>query len=398
MKLEIVIPALNEEKSIESIIIRSLSAIEYIKQRSPVTEVSVTVVSDGSTDRTNEIAVTFIDRIKLIVFEKNRGYGAAIKEGWSRSDADLLSFLDADGTCDPNFFADLCSLLVEKDADIVLGSRLNKNSKMPFIRRIGNTMYSLLLSLVSSEKIKDTASGMRVVRRESLPKILPLPDGLNFTPAMSARAILSQDLKILETDMAYQEREGNSKLKVLRDGIRFLGVIMKMVFLYQPYKIFNLSGILCFIFGSALMIFPIVHYIEHHEVLEWMIYRFIVSELTGITGFLLLSASYISKRIISISLFGGRKKKEVKFSTDRIFKPANAIISAILFAIIASLLIFRSVFDRITTGATYEHWSRFVAASFFYIIAFILLISVAINYILSLIDERLRYLEETGKN
>ena len=108
MKLLIVIPALNEEQSIESIIRRSLEARAHIMQHSPVTAVDITVVSDGSTDRTVERARGYTDSVKLIVFEQNRGYGAAIKEAWQQSDADLLGFLDADGTCDPQFFADLC--------------------------------------------------------------------------------------------------------------------------------------------------------------------------------------------------------------------------------------------------------------------------------------------------
>src|SRR5690348_6899864 len=83
-----------------------------------VTDVDITVVSDGSTDHTVDRAREFGNRIQLIEFQRNRGYGAAIMEAWSHSDADLLGFLDADGTCDPQFFATLCNRLVEKDADV----------------------------------------------------------------------------------------------------------------------------------------------------------------------------------------------------------------------------------------------------------------------------------------
>src|SRR5687768_6493410 len=85
LKLLIVIPALNEEQSIEDIISRSLAAAGKIRAETPVTDVEVTVVSDGSTDGTVERARRFGDRIKLIVFEKNRGYGAAIQEAWRQS-------------------------------------------------------------------------------------------------------------------------------------------------------------------------------------------------------------------------------------------------------------------------------------------------------------------------
>ena len=82
MKLLIAIPALNEEASIVSTIRRSLAARKPIISSSAVSEVAITVVSDGSTDRTVELASQFPE-IDLIVFEKNRGYGAAIKEAWS---------------------------------------------------------------------------------------------------------------------------------------------------------------------------------------------------------------------------------------------------------------------------------------------------------------------------
>src|SRR5438552_8170167 len=113
MKLLIAIPALNEEESIQAIVQKSLEARDHIVANSPVTEVEITVVSDGSRDRTVERASQFVPRINLIIFEKNRGYGAAIKEAWRQSDADLLGFIDADGTCDPKFFAALCQDLYD---------------------------------------------------------------------------------------------------------------------------------------------------------------------------------------------------------------------------------------------------------------------------------------------
>ena len=69
------------------------------------------VVSDGSTDRTAAIAQQIAEEepaVRVIVFERNRGYGAAIKEGFRQSTGELVAFLDADGTCDPNYFGELC--------------------------------------------------------------------------------------------------------------------------------------------------------------------------------------------------------------------------------------------------------------------------------------------------
>jgi glycosyltransferase involved in cell wall biosynthesis len=254
MKLLIVIPALNEEANIENIIQRCLDARDEIIGSAPITEVAITVVSDGSTDRTVELARRHTDDIQLIVFEKNRGYGAAIQRAWQGSDADLLAFLDADGTCDPRFFANLARSLWNEHADVVLGCRLNAETKMPLLRQTGNLLFAGLLTLLSGRRIRDTASGMRIVRREAYNRLRPLPDGLHFTPAMSARALLDREarVKLVEIDMPYHERVGDSKLKAGRDGLRFLGVITKTALIYRPVRLAALLTAGTLTFGMSL--------------------------------------------------------------------------------------------------------------------------------------------------
>src|SRR4051812_1322349 len=255
MKLLIAIPALNEEASIEAIIERSLEARADIIARSPITQVDITVVSDGSTDRTVSLARKHTDRIKLIVFEQNRGYGAAIQQAWLESDADLLGFLDADGTCEPRFFGDLARALAAQGADVALGCRLNQDSEMPLIRRTGNILFAGLLTVLSGHSVRDTASGMRVVRREAYARLRPLPTGLHFTPAMSARALLDRDaqVKLIEIDMPYHERVGDSKLKVGKDGLRFLNVITQTAIQYRPARVAAILGISFAIAGGVAL-------------------------------------------------------------------------------------------------------------------------------------------------
>ena len=90
MRLTIVIPALNEEEAIEKTVIQCLSSVEGITSKTKIDEVQIIVVSDGSTDRTVEIAKS-ISHIELIIFERNRGYGAAIKAGWELGQGDYLT-------------------------------------------------------------------------------------------------------------------------------------------------------------------------------------------------------------------------------------------------------------------------------------------------------------------
>jgi glycosyltransferase involved in cell wall biosynthesis len=257
MKLLIAIPALNEEENIENIILRCLEARDGIISNSPITEVVITVISDGSTDRTVELAGHHADKVKLIVFERNRGYGAAIQQAWQETDAELLAFLDADGTCDPRFFANLAQCIFSERADVALGCRLNANTMMPPLRQAGNLIFACLLTLLSSRRIRDTASGMRVVRREAYRRLRPLPNGLHFTPAMSARALLDRKahVKLVEIDMPYHERVGNSKLKAGRDGLRFLWVIAKAAIIYRPVRLsaFLTAGTLTFLVSLYLL-------------------------------------------------------------------------------------------------------------------------------------------------
>ncbi len=393
MILSVVIPALNEEESIASIIERTLKAEPFIIENSPVTKVEIIVVSDGSTDKTVEIAQKYISQIKLIIFEKNKGYGAAIKKGWEEASGELLAFIDADGTCDPLFFTNLCNLLQDKNADIVLGCRINKDSKMPFIRRLGNFLFAKLLTFLSSKYVKDTASGMRVVKKSALSKIYPLPDGLHFTPAMSAKALLNENIVIAEENMSYHEREGESKLHVAKDGIRFLKVILNTTFLYRPQIIFNSFSLLFAIISMTIMLFPIMHYIEFSKVEEWMIYRFIVAELFAIISILVFSSSFILHNTIWLSMTSNLKDLSMKGAAVKFYSSRFSSYLSILFLIVGFFFIKDSFLSRINTGGTTEHWSRYIAFSFFSLIGVIIILTKCTYWILKLLKERLIFIQ-----
>ena len=284
--LTIVIPALNEEEAIGQTISRCLEAREEVCRAGGLAEIELIVVSDGSTDRTAEIARSFAD-VHLIEFPQNRGYGAAILEGFRQGRGTLLGFLDADGTCNPQYFGEMCRLIVEENAEIVLGSRLGPDSQMPAVRRIGNWLFAMLLGVLTGRSLTDSASGMRVMRREAIEQLLPMPSGLHFTPAMSTRALIS-GMRIVEVPMAYTERIGDSKLKVFRDGVRFLRTIVAGILLYRPDRLFTFGFAACLLLMAVMGAYPVEFYLHHRAVEEWMIYRFIAGFLLGSSGFLLL--------------------------------------------------------------------------------------------------------------
>src|SRR5437773_7237985 len=151
-KLSVVIPAYNEEHGIDAILDRVLAQREPLREGG-IGELEVLVVDDGSRDRTAERVAAYSD-VRLIRHQVNRGYGAALKTGFSAATGDLLAFLDADGTYPPEHFPALCRSALEPDHDIVIGSRmLGNDSEMPLVRRIGNTLFASLLSVVAKRRV-----------------------------------------------------------------------------------------------------------------------------------------------------------------------------------------------------------------------------------------------------
>ncbi len=395
MKLLIAIPALNEAEAIDAIITRSLAAKEAIIAGSPVDDVSITVVSDGSTDETVERARKYVPDIGLVIFPENKGYGAAIKEAWDRSDADLLGFLDADGTCDPRFFTTLCSQLVGEDADVAVGCRMNPESEMPGTRKLGNTIFATMLTYMSAKGVRDVASGMRVVRRSVLPRLYPLPDGLHFTPAMSARVLLGGDLRMVEIDMPYKERTGRSKLSVVKDGARFLRIISQTAFLYRPGRILWSLAVLALVASGAMVAAPLAYYASHGSLQDWMIYRCTAAALLVVTAVLLFSGGYLATRVTDLAIFhrdsGGLQGR------GRRLVGSSAFLVLPLVSFAASIALAWSGFaDYLDTGHVHTHWSRVIAIFTLLIISVILVLLKVLNVGIQLVQQRDRYAVTTA--
>jgi glycosyltransferase involved in cell wall biosynthesis len=236
----IVIPAYNEENGIAEIALRILS-VEPELRKAGIDRLELLVVDDGSHDRTAQIA-SGIKGVTLIRHPKNKGYGAALKTGFSQAQGELIGFLDADGTYPPEYFPELCQCALN-GSELVIGSRMaGADSMMPVTRRVGNFLFATLLTILGRQKVTDSASGMRVFKREILERIYPLPDGLNLTPVMSTRA-LHEGVKIEEVPIPYSERVGNSKLRVIRDGRIFLQSMIWTAMSYNPVRILGLIGL-----------------------------------------------------------------------------------------------------------------------------------------------------------
>ena len=288
--LSVVIPAYNEEDGIEAVARRVLSVRPELPAAG-IDDLELIVVDDGSRDRTREI-VRSLPGVRLLCHKVNGGYGAALKTGFAAARGEWIGFLDADGTYPPEHFPALCRVALEKDADIVIGSRMaGAESEMPPVRRLGNFIFANLVSLVSAQRITDSASGMRVFKKSVLDRVYPLPDGLNLTPVMSTRA-LHEGLKMVETPIPYSERQGRSKLSVVRDGTRFAQSIVWTALTYNPVRQLGLIGL------AALLVAVLIGLVFVVQRLRG------VTELSSLGIFALSSAAVLAVAGVSIFSLG----------------------------------------------------------------------------------------------
>jgi len=288
--LSVVIPAYNEEDGIAAVAQRVLSVRSELPAVG-IDDLELIVVDDGSRDRTPEI-VRSLPGVRLLSHKVNGGYGAALKTGFAAARGEWIGFLDADGTYPPEHFPALCRVALHDDADIVIGSRMaGADSEMPAVRRLGNLIFANLVSLVSAQRITDSASGMRVFKKSILDRIYPLPDGLNLTPVMSTRA-LHEGLKMVETPIPYSERQGRSKLNVVRDGTRFAQSIVWTALTYNPVRQLGLIGLAALLIAALIGVVFVVQRLRG------------VTELSPIGIFALSSAAVLAVAGVSIFSLG----------------------------------------------------------------------------------------------
>lgn len=295
--LSVVIPAYNEEKGIADIAQRVLAVREGLSNVGVSLE--LLVVDDGSRDKTAQLASN-IEGVRLIRHPKNRGYGAALKTGFGEASGELIGFLDADGTYPPEYFPQLCREAMN-GTDLVIGSRMaGAESKMPLTRRVGNLFFATLLSLLSHQRVTDSASGMRVFKREVLERIYPLPDGLNLTPVMSTRAV-HEGIKIAEVPIPYSERVGRSKLSVIHDGRIFLQSMVWTALAYNPVRILGIIGMAGIGFAALAAIGLVVARLSGSTNLgPWGVVALFAGLVAGVTGISLFVLGVTFNYLVSL--------------------------------------------------------------------------------------------------
>ena len=256
MKLIILIPAYNEEKTIGEVIKNATENFPSIDSQ------EIIVVNDGSTDKTAETAKE--NGAIVYSFTQNKGLAKAIAFGFSKAlerNADILIILDADNQYDPKEIPLLLDPIVKGKADIVLGDRqVKKLSHMPLQKRIGNRMVSRILSSLIGFKISDAQTGFRAFNREALTK-LHLFSSYTYTQETLIQANY-KNLKILEVLVTFRKRLDKSRLisNIFSYAFKTASLVISSIVFYRSTKFFGvLTGILLGI-GVGLSVFILNHF------------------------------------------------------------------------------------------------------------------------------------------
>lgn len=204
-KVSIIIPTLNEEEGIG----KTLSEIS--KELSK----EILIVDGNSTDRTVDIAK---NRGARVIIEERRGYGRAYKTGFEQANGEIIATLDGDGTYPAERISEFVKILEEEKLDFITTDRLTtlRKDAMTKKHRLGNFILSLTTRILFGIKIKDSQSGMWIFRKNILPKLNLVSDGMTFSEEIKIEAF--KKFRCKEIPIDYRIRLGEVKLSSWSDG------------------------------------------------------------------------------------------------------------------------------------------------------------------------------------
>jgi len=224
MRYSVIVPAFNEEPGLRTVLdelVRACHGAEII------------VVDDGSTDGTARVAREF--PVTVITHPINRGYGAALKSGIVAAKHDHIVFFDADGQHDPAYIQLMLDRLPE--ADLVIGERSHYTRRSP-VHFAGRAVLSWLVNRLTRMPLRDINCGLRAARRSTIARYLDLlPDGFSFsTTSTVVFAKFRRRLAFMPVEV--RRRLGKSSVKLIRDGYNTLLLVIRLVALFDPLRIF----------------------------------------------------------------------------------------------------------------------------------------------------------------
>ncbi|NJN55595.1 MAG: glycosyltransferase family 2 protein [Anaerolineae bacterium] len=228
----ILIPAYNEANAI-------VPTIQKVQEtlRTAGLPGEIVVVDDGSSDGTGAAVAQLADEsVRLIQHPQNKGYGASLKTGIRRAQYNNIIITDADGTYPIEMIPTLAAEL--QNYDMVVGARTGQTVEIPLSRRPAKWALTRLANYLSGMEIPDLNSGLRGFKKEIVVDYFRmLPSGFSFTTSITL-AMLTNDYNVLYIPIDYFQRTGKSKIKPVRDTINFFSLVVRVVLMYRPLRVF----------------------------------------------------------------------------------------------------------------------------------------------------------------
>jgi glycosyltransferase involved in cell wall biosynthesis len=242
-EVSILIPAFNEAGAIASVI-RELQAA------APWHE--IIVIDDASTDGTFEQATGAGARVARQPY--NKGNGAAVKAGVRTATGEYILIIDGDGQHQPADALKLAAKLGEYD--LVIGARSNE-TQAGSRRRLGNAVLNRLASFLTERPIPDLTSGFRAARRSCMIEFLPLlPNGFS-TPTTTTLSFIKAGYSVTFEPIHAKPRIGTSKIRLSSDGPKFLLIILRVITIFSPLRVFLPIAAASFTVGAAYAVWTI---------------------------------------------------------------------------------------------------------------------------------------------
>ena len=233
----VLIPAYNEGASIAGVVTALRAAAAWHE---------LIVIDDGSTDGTDRAALDAGARV--VRHPYNKGNGAAVKSGIRAATGEWIAIVDADGQ---HRTADAQRIIAKLgDYDLVIGAR-DPQTQATIGRRIGNGILNWLASYLTERPIPDLTSGYRAARREYLLEFIHLlPNGFS-TPTTTTLAFIKAGYNVAFEPIAAEARVGTSKIRLASDGAKFFLILLKVITIFSPLRIFAPISAAAFAVGAA---------------------------------------------------------------------------------------------------------------------------------------------------
>ena len=255
----VVIPAYQEAAAIAAV-------VTELAEAGPWHE--IIVVDDGSRDETG--ARARVAGATVLRHPYNKGNGAAVKTGVRHATGEYILIVDADGQHRP---ADARRLLEPLgEFDLVVGARRSA-TQATASRRLGNAMLNWLASYLTGREIPDLTSGFRAARHAALREFLHLvPNGFS-TPTTTTLAFIKGGYSVGFVPIEAARRTGSSKIRFARDGFKFFLILLKIVTIFSPLRIFVPVSLVTFAvgFGYALWTIQTQSHVTNSSVLLIML-------------------------------------------------------------------------------------------------------------------------------